>query len=69
MGLLSGENTLLYNCSNTEGLNDHDKNKDNPIPNCFPYPHSIFLLGKMTTYSLNISTVHVENCTVMMGIV
>ena len=46
LGLLSGENTILYNCSNSDGLYDFNKNKDNPIPNLFSLPTFYIPVGK-----------------------
>jgi hypothetical protein len=53
LGLLSGENTLLYDSPNPEELNNHDENQDIPLPSLFSLPTLYIPAGKNSSH-LNI---------------
>jgi hypothetical protein len=53
LGLLSGENTLLYDGPNAEELNNHDENQDKPLPPLFSLPTLYIPAGKNSSF-LNI---------------
>ena len=46
LGLLSGENTILYDCPNPEELNNLNKNQDKPLPSLFSLPTLYIPVGK-----------------------
>jgi hypothetical protein len=53
LGLLSGENTILYDNSDFRELNDHDKHRDKPFPPMFSLPTFYISAGKNSS-ELNI---------------
>ena len=46
LGLLSGENTILYDCSNSDELYDLNKHKGKPLPSLFSLPTFYIPIGK-----------------------
>ena len=53
LGLLSGENTILYDNFDFRELNDHDKHQDKPFPPMFSLPTFYISAGKNSS-ELNI---------------
>ena len=53
LGLLSGENTILYDSPNSEELNNHNENQDKPLPPLFSLPTLYIPAGKNSSH-LNI---------------
>ncbi|HKU83845.1 MAG TPA: hypothetical protein VJP58_07365 [Candidatus Nitrosocosmicus sp.] len=53
LGLLSGENTILYDNSDSRELDDHDKHRDKPLPPLFSLPTFYISTGKNSS-ELNI---------------
>ena len=53
LGLLSGENTILYDSPNSEIFNDHNENQDKPLLPLFPLPTFYIPAGKSSS-QLNI---------------
>lgn len=53
LGLLSGENTILYDSPNSEVLSDHNENQDKPLLPLFPLPTFYIPAGKSSS-QLNI---------------